>query len=277
MRLACFTSRATPTSFELCAASAAITACVIRALSSSVRSALRSTLSRCVFVSVGLSVPTPRGGPLLVMVAEAGFAPLVSQSRMVMSGMSADRESAAAAAVSAILAGDAVDAPVGYSQIGFASAWDERLGRSAVREFGFKGSMSAEGVFSASLSCDSALGPAVDSHLRSEDPQFFRVDATAVAALRSFDVALAGLAASSGRLESAGSSSGIESQAVGSHEDLEQGSYNDLAQVDEGEDDIPESAPPTPTPVPTMSTPLILPIPDDDLPGGGRVGVTSAH
>ena len=70
-----------------------------------------------------------------MMVAEAGLAPLVSQSRMVMSGMSADRESAAAAAVSAILAGGAVDAPVGYAQIGFASAWDERLGRSTAREF----------------------------------------------------------------------------------------------------------------------------------------------
>ena len=113
------------------------------------------------------------GDPLLVMAAEAGLAPLVSQSRMVMSGMSADRESAAAAAVSAVLAGDAIDAPVGYAQIGFASAWDERLGRSTVREFGFKGAMSAEGVFSASLSCGSALGPAVDSLLRSEDPQFF--------------------------------------------------------------------------------------------------------
>ena len=113
------------------------------------------------------------GDPLLVMVAEAGLAPLVQQSRMVMSGMSADRESAAVAAVSAILAGDAVDAPVGYLQIGFASAWDERLGRSTVRKFGFKGAMSAEGGFSASLSCDSALGPAVDSVLLSEDPQFF--------------------------------------------------------------------------------------------------------
>ena len=55
------------------------------------------------------------GDPLLVMVAEAGLAPLVSQSRMVMSGMSADHESAAAAAVSAVLAGDAIDAPVGYA------------------------------------------------------------------------------------------------------------------------------------------------------------------
>ena len=62
--------------------------------------------------------------------------------------------------------------------------------------------MSAEGVFSASLSCGSALGPAVDSLLRSEDPQFFRVDATAVSALRSFDAALAGLVASSGPLKS---------------------------------------------------------------------------
>ena len=54
-------------------------------------------------------------------------------------------------------------------------------------------------MFSASLSCGSGLGPAVDRFLRREDPQFSRVDATAAAALRSFDVALAGLAASSGR------------------------------------------------------------------------------
>ena len=55
------------------------------------------------------------GDPLMVMVTEAGLAPLVSQSRMVMSGMSADRESAVSAAVSAVLAVDAVDAPVGYA------------------------------------------------------------------------------------------------------------------------------------------------------------------
>ena len=152
------------------------------------------------------------------MVTEAALAPLVSQSRMIMSGMSADRESAAAAAVAAVLAGDAVDSPVGYSHIGFASAWDKRLGRSTVREFSFKGSRSAKGVFSASLSCGSGLGPAVDRLLRSEDPQGFRVDATAVAALRSFDVALAGLAASSGRPEPAASSSSRSSPAAGLHE-----------------------------------------------------------
>ena len=154
----------------------------------------------------------------------------------------------------------------------FASAWDERLGRSTVREFGFKGSISAEGVFSASLSCDSVLGPAVDRLLRSEDPQFFRVDATAVAALRSFDVALAGLAASSGRPEPAASSSSSRSPAVGLHYDLEQGSSSDLAQVGEGEDNIPMSDPPTPTPVPAVSSPTPLPTSDpldDDSPGGG--------
>ena len=215
------------------------------------------------------------GDPLLVMVAEAGLAPLVKQSRMIMAGMSADRESAAAAAVAAVLAGDAVDSPVGYSHsshLGFASAWDERLGRSTVREFSFKGFRSAKGVFSASLSCGSGLGPAVDRFLRREDPQFSRVDATAVAALRSFDVALAGLAASSGRPERAASSSSRSSPAADLHDDLEQGSSSDLAQVGEDEDNLPSSDAPTPTPLPFVSSPTPLPTSDPldmDEPGGG--------
>ena len=82
-------------------------------------------------------------------------------------------------AVSAILAGDAVGAPVS-GWLCCADRFRERargmsvLGaRRSVSSAFFKGSMSAEGVFSALLSCDSALGPAVGSLLRSEDPQFF--------------------------------------------------------------------------------------------------------
>ena len=62
---------------------------------------------------------------------------------------------------------------------------------------------------------------------------------------------------------------GIELPAVGSQDDLERGSYNDLAQVDEGEDDIPVPTPLIPVPAPILSLPLIPPIPDDDLPGSG--------
>ena len=87
------------------------------------------------------------GDPLMVMMTDAGLAPLVPRSRMVMSSMSTDRESAVLAAVSAVLAIDAVGAPVGYAQARFASALDERLRRSTIREFGFKGSRNAAGVF----------------------------------------------------------------------------------------------------------------------------------
>ena len=76
--------------------------------------------------------------PLMVMASEAGLAPLVSEARTVLSGMSMDREAAAAAAVASVLAGTAtvsssMDRPVGY-----AGVCDERLGRSTVQELQFR-------------------------------------------------------------------------------------------------------------------------------------------
>ena len=58
-------------------------------------------------------------------------------------------------------------------------------------------------------------------------------------------------------LELAATGARINSFAVGSHNDLEQGSYKDLEQVDEGEDDIPVPTPLIPVPAPIVSLPLI--------------------
>ena len=134
------------------------------------------------------------GDPLLVMATEAGMASLVSQTRVVLSGMSSDRESAAKAAAAVVLAGDAIGTPPGFSKsVRFASACDERMGRSTVREVEFKVSSLGEAGFSVELSAEGAL-QCVDRELKQEDLVYSRSQNRAEAEYAAFDSALSGLA-----------------------------------------------------------------------------------
>ena len=206
------------------------------------------------------------GVPLMAMVEGTGLSRLVAESRVVLSETPMAREAAAIAAARSVVAGSAP--PPAFDSVGFACG-PEGIGRSSVPEMyvEFRGELRSGCIQFSAENAKASLAFQGWAMSRHEDSVAF---GGVKRVLYGCDEAARGpelleLAATGAWIGSLG----IELPAVSSHEDLEQGSYNDLAQVDEGEDDIPASAPPTPTPAPTMLTPLILPIPDDELPGGG--------
>ena len=139
--------------------------------------------------------------PLMVMASEAGLAPLVSEARTVLSGMSMDREAVEAAAVASVLAGTANVAPSMDRPVGYAGMCDERLGRSTVQELQFRptgvGLNRLSDLNSGYLRSSGAWGMGEHLSLEAQDSEFLR-DERAVRALGAFEAFEAALNTSGG-------------------------------------------------------------------------------